>query len=235
MYKGKRRGAAKRSVRRPARKGRARKSATTGGFTIVRRCNLATLVPNAAGGVTTNSSALVKLGAAVASPTGIGGLYDVPFAFEFHLNDLVESLDLTQIADKYKILLANICVQYNATNGLNLGPQNPCFIEWITDSDDSLPPTIAQANAKMGLRNKGFNSRGQIWMKAYPKVAQTIYNGLTSAYSIPSKALFIDSNYNDVPHYGIKGVVRGMYLLAPLSGTSLTFDVSMKVRCNGLQ
>ena len=175
-----------------------------------------------------------KIGTIAASATGIGGLYDVPFAFEFHLSDLVESGDLTQICDRYKIASANVCLQYNATNGLNLGPTNPCFVEWIADHDDSIPPTVSTINAKMGMRNKGFNTRGQVWMKTTPKVANQIYDFPAAAYSVP-KSLYINSSYPDVPHYGIKGVIRGMYLIAALTGTCLTFDVSMKVVCKDLQ
>jgi len=63
-----------------------------------------------------------------------------------------------------------------------------------------------------------------------------VYNGETSAFSIPSRAQWINAGYVDVPHYGIKGYLQNV----PLGSTqqyvsAFTFDVTLRVACKDLQ
>lgn len=241
MWKGKRRGVKRALVRRPNRKYRSRvrirRNPGNGGFFIQRKLIAPLYIrPSGVGTVTTNDTTLLKLGAPILTGMGIGGSYDVPFAFEFNLSQLAQHTDIANICDRYKITSVNICAQYNMSNGANVGPTNPTFIQYVLDFDDSVPPSsLSELQAHMGLKNKGFNSNGQIWMKTWPKVAPEIYNSpTTTAYQVP-RSMFINTSSVVTPHFGLKGVFRNMYLLGALSGTALTFDVTFNVVCKGLQ
>lgn len=218
------------------RYGRKRGYGKLGGFTIQRRCALANVVGTGSlGVVTTSSSTNVILGTPTVAQSGISGYYDVPFAFVFQLGDLQGYTDLTAIADKYKIVKADIIAQTTQNYGTS-GALPPAFIEYVHDWDDPTPADALTLCQKMGLKNKGFNSRGQIFMRTYPKVAQTIYSSPTSSYAVPGRPVYINSTYYNVPHYGLKGVIRNM-LLSPTTSSlnSITFDIKMTVHLKDLQ
>lgn len=208
-----------------------------GKFNITRRVPLSNIVGSGAAGVAiTNNVPLIKLGTPTAAQSGVTGYYDVPFGLEFHLNDLQQWQELTAIADKYQIKRADIILQ-TMTNVSNQGATLPVFVEYVHDYDDSAPADALELCAKMGLKNKGFNSRGQLKIRTWPKVAQQIYqSAVATAYAIPKGGIYLNSTYNSVPHYGLKGIIRNM-LLGPSTSAvnAVTFDVKLTVTCKDLQ
>lgn len=194
-----------------------------------------TTLPN----IITNNPTVFKVGSVVAAANNLSGWYDVPFALEFHLNDLQDYTDITSICDRYKILRADIVCQ----NTLNAGgtPAVPTFIQYVHDWDDSGAPTINFLNTKMGMKNKGFNSLGQLKMRTYPKVAQAVFNNgipgtSISTAQVASKAVYLDAAYPEIPHFGLKGVIRNVYGTPSTSAAgSITFDLVLTVACKDLQ
>lgn len=239
MYK--RRYAAKRKLIRRKRLVRRRyvskrKAPSTGGFYVKRRVPLFGINGSAtvAGAVSTTNNTIVSLGTAVASPNGLPNMYDVPFSLELHLNDLDGASDITNIADKYRIV--NTVIKCTTVNGAGYGMTPQPFIEYVKDHDDSVAPTISQLNQKMGLINKGFNQRGQLSMYFKPLPAVTLYNGISSGYAVPSRSPYINTVNNAVPHYFMKGVICNMLLAGTsYNATTVSFDMSVCVHAKDLQ
>lgn len=181
------------------------------------------------------TSTCLTLGTITASPAG-NNIYDVPFALQFRMGDLVSSTELQNVFDKYKITSAKVKVQTT----LNTAQQNTVpipFIDYVADKDDWTPLSTSDFREKMGVKTKYFSgSRPSITMGVKPVPAAEIYNSLTfTGYAVPGKAPFINMAYPDVPHYGIKGVIRNLYLPANLGEATLTWDVSLGVALRDVQ
>ena len=216
----------------------------SGGFTIRRKvpdiwlANSNTLgVPVQGGGG--GASALV-VGTPVVNPI-FGGVYSLPFTFTFTLDNLVGYTDITNICDKYKITNVVIKAMYNATavQGSNVSAQYPSFmpaIKFITDHDDANAPTVSELNQKMGLKSKTLANGRMVKMRVSPRAAVALYQPTTTPYAVPSKALYVNSSYPLVPHYGIKGYLENFVLQSNTLATScITFELEYTVHCKDLQ
>lgn len=169
---------------------------------------------------------------------GTDNCWDVPFSMVFRLDQLMNATDITSISDQFKILSAFVKVHanYNLT-GAGLANAVP-FIDYIQDHDDAIVPSLALMREKMGVKTKYFStSKPYILMGVRPRCADTVFQNGTSAtgYSIP-KSLWINTTYSGTEHYGIKGVIRNIYLPAGSSvGSLLNWDVSLKVLAKDFQ
>lgn len=170
--------------------------------------------------------------------TGTDNCYDVPFSMSFRLSQLMNSGDITTLADSYKIVNALVKIHAN----WNMGGTNQTsaipWVEYIQDYDDATVPAISDLREKMGTKNKYFNaSKPTVLMGVRPKFADTIFNnGVTSAYAVGNKREWINSTYGGVEHYGIKGVLHNVQLPGSGSGGSLfNWDVSLKVVAKDFQ
>lgn len=159
-------------------------------------------------------------------------MYDVPFSMTFYLNQLDTSSDITNIADKYRIVSAmvKLCTQNIGSTGFA-----PPWVEYVVDRDDNTVPTISQLTQKMGVRTLGFNQRGQATMYAKPVPAPEVYNGVSSGYIVPRRSPYINCTYDGVPHYGIKGVFRNLLLNGAGSAGNIRADVQLTVHAKDLQ
>lgn len=169
--------------------------------------------------------------------TTMANVYDVPFSMGFQLNQLMNSNELTAIADKYRILSASVKVHYNNTAGANgvggTGTSGSIpWIEYIQDKDDALPPSIAGMREKMGCRNKYFSSsKPAVTMAVRPVPAPFL---LGSGYAVPSRSPYINTSNAAVPHYGLKGVFHSLWLPTTVVGL-MEFDVTLKVALRDIQ
>lgn len=78
--------------------------------------------------------------------------FNVPFAFQFSLKQLMQYTDITQICDRYKILGATVKVSYNANSawgaaagatGGGLAQANFMpIVNYVHDYDDATPQTV---------------------------------------------------------------------------------------------
>lgn len=221
----------RRWARRPLR---IKRAPSTGGFYVKRRCPAFGIVgsQSVAGLVTSGNNALFALGTPVAAASGAANVYDVPFAMTFYLNQLDGYTDITNIADKYRIVNAYIklVTQNQAGSGFTMP-----WIEWITDHDDSSTPSISQVTQKMGVRTTGFNQRGQLGIFTKPLPAVNVYNGVSAAYLVPRRSPYINTEYSGVPHYAVKGVLRGLFLSGNAYATNMAVDVRLTVHAKDLQ
>lgn len=166
-------------------------------------------------------------------------LYDVAFSLRFRLDQVINSADLTAIADKYKIKGAYVRIYYNNSNSSTSTQGGMPFVQFVTDGDDAATPTsVNQLREKMGVRMKTFqNASSYIGMKLVPKPNREIFaTGIFTGYEPVSKPIWIDANSVAVEHYGIKGIVSQIPLYAPASGQSIMkFDVALVVELKDFQ
>ena len=237
----------RRNRRRPARKPRRRiprGPKSTGSFTIIRRIPTAYLTgSNGAPGLPfwTGPASLLTLGTPVANPV-YANIFAVPFAMSFSHEMLSQYTELVGIADRYKINSVSVKVLYSA-NSLMGGPSGGSgfstivpTLSWVKDSDDAQPMTVSQLQAKMGLKTKSLGNGKYISMKITPKVANPVYDGIVTAYSVPTKSQWINASSSSVPHYGVKGYFNNWDLADATQVTScFTFDISLNVSLKDLQ
>lgn len=229
----------KRLARRPRRSPYVRK----GGFNIARKTALIQTYGSTsiAGIMTTNdpSGTCLTLG----TPTLVTGslsCYDIPFSMKFRLDQLMNSNDLTNIADQYMIKSVKVSVHANAVSMSfvgNSGAGQP-WIEYIQDHDDATVPSIASIREKMAVRTKFFSgARASVTMGVRPRVADAVFgSGVSTAYAVNKKSQWINTAYPNAEHYGIKGVLHNV----PLAGTSgvaplFDWDVTQYVAVADLQ
>jgi len=220
--------------RRPAR--RVRRAAYKGYFRISRLVAAFGITKGITSGlITSGNTNILVFGTPVLSVNGITGFYDVPFSFQFQLSDLQGYTDISNICDRYKIHNASIKI-HGGNTAAAVGSNMP-WIEYICDSDDAQTPTIAAIREKMGVRSKGFNQQGSVSLYVPKlKVSDTVYNGsLSSAYVVPNRSEWINSSYPSVPHFGLKGVLRAVYLDGSNNGNQMIVDVRLSVSAADLQ
>lgn len=216
-----------------------------GGFTVTRRVptiymsngntNGAVIASNPSG------TQCLSIGTPEAHPV-FGGIYSVPFTFQFTLDQLVQYGDMTGIGDKYQIKKVKIKAMYNANAiaGSTVAAAYPSFlpnVNFIQDHDDSSVQTVTQLQAKMGLKTKSFADGRFVSMSVAPRCAQLAFNGVSSSgYTVPTKAQWLNSTYYSVPHYGIKGYIENMSLQANSLATScVTFELEYTIGVKDLQ
>jgi len=228
------------------RRGRLSRPLSTGGFTVVRKCSDVFLSNGSTAGTVlvrdkdNNVSSIISLGTPEANPI-FGGVYSVPFAMQFKLDDLAQYTDITNICDRYKITKVKLKAMYNATaiTGSTVSAPYPSFmplIKYVVDQDDDSPQTVDQLNAKMNLKAKTLSQGKLVSMSCRPKVAPAVYNGIGTAYAIPGKSEWINSGYRTVPHYGIKGYLENFVLQSNSDATScVTFQIEYTVKVKDLQ
>jgi len=164
------------------------------------------------------------------------GCYDIPFSMQFRLDQIVEYTDITNLCDKYRLDRISISayfqsVLYNSQVGGASDTTIP-YIEWVEDNDDSNLPNVTELRAKMGAHISPFDGPARcakMWCK--PKVAIQLYGGALTAYEVPKTGVWVDAASANVPHYGIKGIIRGIQLPTGAEGlkNSVKFDVKYTV------
>jgi len=214
---------------------------------IIRKLPELAIVNSASGAVnlvdpTTTCMQVNVLGLTTGAPTT---LYDVAFSMRFRLDQLLQSSDITNLADKYKIKSAYVKVFYNNTQAtstyspaLNQAGGMPT-LQYITDHDDAiLPGTLDRLRERMGVKYKTFKSGSSyIGIKVNPRCTREVFaTGTVSGYEQVSRPIWLDSASDDVEHYGIKGVICGVPLEDPSQLLSLfKFDVAVTVEAADFQ
>lgn len=219
-----------------------------GGFYISRRMNSIYLTNDLAGGAMNNSNALVvTLGPPEQVLPASVDTFNVPFAFNFSLKQLLQFTDITAICDRYKIVGATVKFSYNANTAWGSaagatggGLQQANFmpiVNYVQDYDDDGVQTVQQLLARQGLKQRVFkNGNSQVVIKVAPRPAAQIYDGATAAFAIPNRPQWINTGYPDVPHYGIKGYLQNVGLASIANYyTCFTVDVTLKIACKDLQ
>lgn len=214
-----------------------RRAAARGGHGkayVVRKCPMISLsnIAGTAGGmqVTDPTGTMLSIATPVAK-SGFTQVYDVPFSLSFRLSQMTNVVDLTAISDRYKINSVKVEVESPYTTAQAPGgAATPVpYIEYDIDFDDDTVPNVSTFRERMGIKTKYFSSsRPKVAMVCRPRPRNTIAGAVAAvAYSVPARAPFINSAYDQVPHFGIKGVLRNVWIPAVVNGSPFTFDATI--------
>lgn len=182
------------------------------------------------------SQACVALGTPIAD--SVGGSYSVPFSMKFRLDQLINSTDITNLADQYKITYAVIRLTYQSTSS-NVGSNTIMpNLTWVQDHDDAtLPASINELREHMGakFRTFGFNKICKIGLR--PRVQDTVGgSGGVVTNAVVGKPMWCNSSFPGVEHFGIKGILSNVFLPAlPATLTSFKVDVTLFVSAKDIQ
>lgn len=218
----------------------ARKGRRTSGFLSLKRKHALIAIQSSAtagsavvidaGGA---SLQCVALGTPVASVGTVGNYYDVPFSMTFAFNQLVNSTEFSTVFDSYKLRKVKATLQCSnnisgiaSTVGGQIGYMP--YLEYSHDYDDGVAPNASTFRERMGIKTRYFNATtGNITMSVYPKCAPVVSSSIGTTNSLPSdKGTWLNMTDRAVPHYGIKGVIRRMYLPAGAATQSFQLDIT---------
>lgn len=159
-------------------------------------------------------------------------------AFQFKLNQILQSTEFTSLFDRYKINAIKLRILYQAsdasTGGLSVLP----IINYCHDYDDdaflaSLTALMAKQKSKSTILSA--NKPMDIWIR--PKVPTAIQwgsTGLTTLGLGVSKPMYINSSYPDAPHFGFKMWINNFYCPTG-ANNQLTIQPHFYVSCKDPQ
>jgi len=168
-------------------------------------------------------------------PTSVPGAtstYNIPFSMKFRLDQLVNSSEVSNLFDKYRINNVWVRLHNNVVNQ-NGGFAQP-WLEYYKDTDDNAVPTVLSMAQKMGVRTKFFTAaRNFIDIGVKPLPAPEVFaSGAATGYMVPKYAPFLNMSNTGIEHYGIKGIIHNVYLPAVanqyLTDFDLTFDLTLR-------
>lgn len=241
MYRRQRKAAAKRNPRR--RQVRRRKFPRAGVIRLTRLCPEQNVYNTAVTAVAAASGSVVIIGTPYQTPPFAGSTYyNIPFSIETQLDDLLQSTELTTIADKYRINWVKIQILATSnTASAGTTAQLPSMI-YSLDEDDAGVPASSTAGLnilreKMACKVKMFKQNTAITIFYRPKLVSTIANAAGTAVSATvSGPRFLDCNSASIPHYGVKGYLQDVNLASTASVyTQFKFNVSMSVTLKDIQ
>jgi len=152
------------------------------------------------------SEAISTINAPTTAPDLLGALY-------FSLSSLTGSTEFTTLFDQYRII--QVTVKFIPLAGAGSG-SNPLVTAF--DYDDASAPTgvvdLFQYDS-VQLTQPGV----VLERTMTPRVVQTVYQGVPSAYATAPNSLWIDASYPSVQYYGLK------YGVAANSGSSANWNV----------
>lgn len=155
------------------------------------------------------------------------------FTIRFQLSQIAANTEFTGLFDQYKItgvryrfVLSRSPEWVTTVGNRGLYP----FIIWAHDYDGGSGQTDVTAlrqyaNCKEWQMTE--NQPRTRWYFIKPSILNTVFQGVTSAYS-PKWNEWIDVSYPDVQHFGIDGTYSNLYL-----GTTLAVEAIFYVKFRG--
>lgn len=215
-----------------------RKNRTNGIIRIVRKCPEQNVYNTATAGTAASSGAVVVIGPAFQTPAFAGSTYyNIPFSVETALSDLLNSAELTSIADKYRINWVKMKIYCTSNIASSASSAQLPSIVYTIDEDDAVVPlsTTAGLNAvreKMNCKVRNFRHGGPLSIFYRPMINMDSGN-LTN---VVSSAKFFNCTSPNVPHYGVKGYLQDVNLaVTPTTLTQFKFDITMSVTLKDIQ
>lgn len=239
----------KRVVFKRAYKGYKRRYGGRGFLNVIRKSQVITYVAcdGTNGGITQNPApsalTMLRLGTPQANPLLGLDVYDVPFSLQFQLQQVAGAPEFTSLFDQYKInnvLLRwqfgqNVAIQ-STTSGVNTAPLP--YIEYDVDYDSNSPPSASGFRQQMGVKTKYFNAtKNMIMMSCRPVPNAEVSDGAAAQPAIvPKRSPWINCVNDDIPHLGIRGVIRNLFLIGGGGSMSpITIDTSYAVSFKDVQ
>ena len=215
-----------------------------GGFKITRVVENITAISNSNAvntPVAINPAGTTMLHIGSPEVTGLGtSLYNVPFAFTFHLDNIAGYGDITSIADQYCIYGISVVARYNSNSvsgdgGVGVQQCVP-VMRWVPDYDDGAVESPASIRQKMGLRTTRLDKDVKIYIK--PKTAGIVSADTTipTGFIVNTKTTYCNSAYAQIQHFGIKGYIENMNITSTSNVLSfVNFEVKYYIRAKSLQ
>lgn len=135
------------------------------------------------------------------------GGYQGCAAINFKLSDLVNSQDITNFFDEYRIVRADVSFLPRYEDNVGATDNNIATLGWFIDHNDlSLSGFTQYENPwleRQGYRQTTFDK--PVHISLTPKPLEAVYRSLTNtAYqTAPGFNKWLSTAYNDVPHYGL--------------------------------
>lgn len=176
-------------------------------------------------------------GWALGAPSGdYNQTYQFGGAMQFQLNQCVEWKDFGNLFDKYRIKGVKVTIiplgqpSTNAAPAILANTNYPTIAIAVDNDDATTPSTWEQVAVRQDCKIKRLNKPISVYIKS-PKVATSIYDGITSAYM--QQTGYVNTDYADVPHYGLKFFIRDCPLPQPpqagaINGANVMFRVVTK-------
>lgn len=233
----------RKAPRRRMRKARISRPVGKGFLKVARKHDLITLVSSATLGVASVidngvGTGCLFTGTPQASLGTVAGYYDVPFSMRFCLNQVRQSSEFAQLFDSYKIQSVHVKVINNYNVVMNPTASTTGYlpyIEYETDHDDYSVPTVTAWRERMGIKTKYFNSTtNTLSMGVRPKYA-TDATAASGAGAVLSRGGWLNMANTSIEHYGIKGVIRRVFLPAGSQVSNFTFDITSHFICKDIQ
>lgn len=182
-----------------------------------------------------------QFGAATSSGGLVAGIYDVPFVYGVQLAMLYNSGDFTTLFDQYQIRSVThyITVSQTASSVLGAGSAGTAdsmltmpSIAYFIDKDDYSLPNQGTVRERMGVRMKQLQLGKTVKITIRnPKCEGLVYSGSSAVVgsAIPKGYQWLDTSANTVPHYGLKGILKGVDL-RPRSEALYQITIETKVK-----
>lgn len=164
---------------------------------------------------------------------------EVKGSYQFALSDCLNYTRYIQMFDQYrlnKVVIKWRPLRVTSVTAANIntfapagGYTNIPNLVTVVDYDDTLTVDYNDVRERYGSRVRRATSPGKDILT--PKVLGEAYRSTTSSAYIPKAKQWLDSTYNDVPHFGVKWAMQpaepaGQYAI---EGT-VTYYVSFKNR-----
>lgn len=165
-------------------------------------------------------------------PTAFSGYFNIPFAFSARLVDVINSSDITQLCDQYKLKWAKIRIWCTSTTASTGSTAQLPSILYRTDSDDNTIPTTVDS-----IR-EDMSSQVRVFYPGKPVVIYVPLKGQISNDStgsgmgtnggpIITRPRWINSTYNASRHFGLKFWLMDVNLgTTPNTNTQFRFDIT---------
>lgn len=210
-------------------------SSKMGFFRLVRRVPDQQITNTSTLGIATTVGSVITLG----SPTyaGFPGYYHIPATATFKLSDIINSQDITNLFDKYKLSWVKIRVYCTSTTASAGSSVQLPSLQWIMDEDDNAMPTSSFLREKMGSKQRMFYPGKPISIYIRPKLATSLVNSSGSWQGNEvSRSGFINSSNADVPHFGLKMCILDANLNSTSTAyTQFKFDMSYCIKARDAQ
>lgn len=237
-----------RSARRKVFRGakRLKKYGSSGGMMVTRNMPACYISPSTAlgsyGACCGTSTVSIgnggwTLGPATAAGGLIAGIYDVPFTAFVQLNQVINYGDFTALFDQYQIKSVTYYITLSQAAVSTLGTAQDTMltqpsIMYFPDYDDGNLPSIDVVRERMGVRQKNLipGKTAKITVKG-PKPDSLVWSGGGVAVSaVPKGSTWLDTANQQVPHFGLKGILKGLDLRARTDPAyQITIEAKLKL------
>lgn len=168
----------------------------------------------------------------------VGGTFTVPFSMKFRLDQVINSSEITALAEMYRLKKVYVRLMYQSSistvNSLSIMPN----LQWIADPNDTAPPaSINEVREKMGVKFKSFGFNKMCKLNVVPKIIDTTGGtGGVVANTAPKANQWLLSTLPGVEHFGVKGLLSNVHLPTLTNGfTAFKIDIAVLLEAKNIQ